>query len=74
MLGSILNQVQSIMQVGLQNVAGLVSRWTKPQSTFHPLSTVADLARTKPQLIAENLLLRQQLIVLNRAIKRLRFT
>ncbi len=74
MLGTILTRVQSIVQVGLQSVAQLVSRWIKPCSTSHPLSTVADLARSKPQLIAENLLLRQQLIVLNRAVKRPRFS
>ncbi|HSH79121.1 MAG TPA: helix-turn-helix domain-containing protein [Herpetosiphonaceae bacterium] len=33
-----------------------------------------DLVRTKPQLIAENALLRQQLIVLNRSVKRPRLT
>jgi len=38
------------------------------------LGAVADLARSKPQLIAENLLLRQQLIVLNRSVKRPRLT
>ena len=73
MLGNILTRVQSIVQVGLESVAQLVSRWNKPCCTSHPLSTVADLARSKPQLIAENLLLRQH-IVLNRAVKRPRFS
>jgi transposase InsO family protein len=52
----------------------VVSRWTKPSSASLPLSTIADLARSKPQLIAENLLLRQQLVVLTRSVKRPRFT
>lgn len=38
------------------------------------MATVTDLARSRPQLIAENLLLRQQLLVLNRTVKRPRFT
>ncbi len=38
------------------------------------IGTLADLARSKPQLIAENLLLRQQLVVLNRSVNRPRFT
>ncbi len=74
MLGRILNRFQSMLQGGLQRVAQLVSHWTKPSSASLPLSAVADLARSKPQLIAENLLLRQQLVVLNRAAKRPRFT
>src|ERR687885_2298494 len=36
--------------------------------------TLADLARTKPELLAENALLRQQLIVLQRRGKRPRCT
>jgi hypothetical protein len=35
---------------------------------------MGDLARSKPQLITENLLLRQQLSVLNRSVKRPHFT
>ncbi len=38
------------------------------------VGTIADLARSKPQLVAENLLLRQQLLVLNRTGKRPRCT
>ena len=59
MLGRILNRVQSMVEGGLQRVVQVVSRWTKPGAASLALSTVADLARSKPQLIAENLLLRQ---------------
>ena len=34
------------------------------------MSTVADLKRSKPELIAENMFLRQQLIVLERQVVR----
>ena len=52
-----------------QSVAEVVSRWTKPCSASFPLSNMADLARSTSQVIAENLLLWQQLLVLNRADK-----
>ena len=74
MLDRILNRLQSLVQGGLQRIIQAVSNWTKPSSDSRPLSSVADLTRSKPQLIAENLLLRQQLVVLNRAVKRPRFT
>ena len=44
--------------------------WTKPLFTSVPLSTLADLGRSKSELIAENALLRQQLIILKRQVKR----
>jgi putative transposase len=47
-------------------------RWTKPATLLE--EAVADLLRTKPELIAENALLRQQLIVLERQVKHPTFT
>ena len=44
--------------------------WTTPLTSSLPLGTLADLARSKSELIAENALLRQQLIILNRQVKR----
>ena len=46
------------------------ARWTKPLRTSLPLSTLTDLGRSKSELIAENALLRQQLIILKRQVKR----
>ncbi len=34
------------------------------------VGTLTDLLRSKPELVAENALLRQQLVVLNRSVKR----
>jgi putative transposase len=45
-------------------------RWIKPPTTSLLLSTFADLTRGKSELLAENALLRQQLIILRRQIKR----
>ncbi len=47
-----------------------VLRWTKPPTTSLLLDTLADLARGKSELLAENALLRHQLIILRRQIKR----
>jgi putative transposase len=45
-------------------------RWTKPLRAPLLLGTLADLGRSKSQLITENALLRQQLIILHRQVKR----
>jgi len=50
------------------------ARWTKPLRTSMPLGTLTDLGKSKSQLIAENALLRQQLLVLRRQVKRPTFT
>ena len=47
---------------------------TRPAAAPLVTGTVADLARTKPELLAENALLRQQLIILQRRVKRPRCT
>jgi len=44
--------------------------WTRPLTTSLLLGTLADLARGKSELVAENALLRQQLIILRRQSKR----
>jgi len=45
-------------------------QWTKPPACSLPLGTLADLARSKAELVVENALLRQQLIILKRQVKR----
>ena len=44
--------------------------WIKPSTTSLLLGTFADITRGKSELLAENALLRQQLIILRRQIKR----
>jgi putative transposase len=44
--------------------------WTKPLTLSLPFGTLTDLVRSKSELMAENALLRQQLIVLKRQVKR----
>src|SRR5213083_1163363 len=45
-------------------------QWTRPFTSSLPLQTLADLGRSKSELVAENALLRQQLIILRRQVKR----
>src|SRR6266702_4771359 len=45
-------------------------RWARPLNTSLLLGTLADLARGKSELVAENALLHQQLIILRRQSKR----
>src|SRR5262245_38755188 len=45
-------------------------RWTRPLKTSLLLGTLADLAREQSELVADNALLRQQLIILRRQVKR----
>ncbi len=44
--------------------------WTKPNTTSLMLRMLTDQARSKSELVAENALLRQQLIILRRQVKR----
>jgi transposase InsO family protein len=54
----------------LEALSSHFARWTKPLGTSLPLSTLTDLGRSKSELIAENALLRHQLIILKRQVKR----
>jgi hypothetical protein len=47
-----------------------IKQWTKPVTTGLVTGILSDTTRSRPDLIAENALLRQQLIVLKRQIKR----
>ena len=44
--------------------------WARPPAVTHVTGTGTDLLRSRAQLLAENALLRQQLIVLRRSVKR----
>ena len=49
---------------------GGIVRWMEPRSTSLLFGTIADLAKGKSELLVENALLRQQLIILHRQVKR----
>src|SRR5215210_4538178 len=44
--------------------------WARPPAVTHAMGTGTDLLRSRAQLLAENALLRQQLIVLRRSVTR----
>jgi putative transposase len=50
-----------------------VLRWIKPPTTSLVVGMLADMTRSKSELLAENALLRQQLIILRRQVKRPNF-
>ena len=54
----------------LDALSSRFTRWTKPLRTSLPLATLTDLGRNKSELVVENALLRQQLIILRRQVKR----
>ncbi len=55
---------------GLYALQERVLRWMKPPTTSLVLGTVAEMTRGKAELLAENALLRHQLIILRRQGKR----
>jgi putative transposase len=66
----LVNWVRQVIHTGVQLLRKQISIRTKPMNVSLVRGSLGDLVRTKPQLVAENALLRQQLIVLNRRIKR----
>ena len=53
----------------LHKLQEYILRWLKPSTASLALGTFADLTRGKAELLAENALLRQQLIILRREVK-----
>ena len=58
----------------LGELSSRIVRWTTPLRTSLPLATLTDLGRSKTELVAENALLRQQLIILRRQVKQPTYT
>ncbi len=67
-----MNPVHRFVDVIVQALRQRVARWTQPASAA--LVQGLDLARNKPEPVAEHLLLRQQLSILNRIGTRSVFT
>jgi hypothetical protein len=67
---AILISIKRLVSICFQALNQCFLSWTKPSHSSLLLGTVADLGRTKSELVAENALLRQQLIVLRRHVKR----
>jgi hypothetical protein len=63
-------EVRQTISIHLDTLNRRFIHWTTLSTQRHPVALGADLARSKPALIAENTLLRQQLIVLQRQVAR----
>jgi putative transposase len=73
-MAGVFTTLQRLKDSCLEALTSRFARWTKPLRASLPLSTLTDLGRSKSELLAENALLRQQLIVLKRQVKRTTFT
>ena len=61
--------IQQCVSLSFHQLQERALRWIKPVTTSFVLGTLADLTRGKAELLAENALLRQQLIILRRQVK-----
>jgi putative transposase len=66
----VLNSLLRLMRICLQLLQHSFRGWIKPSTTSLLLGSLADLARNKSELVAENAFLRKPLIILNRQVKR----
>ncbi len=69
-MARILTHLRRLKNSCLDALSSRLTHWTKPLVTSLPLATLTDLGRSKSELVAENALLRQQLIILRRQVKR----
>jgi hypothetical protein len=66
----ILSHLKRLVGPTVKGLRARFLQWTKPFTSSLPLGTLADFDRSKTELVAENALLRQQLIILKRQVKR----
>src|SRR4051812_26571956 len=74
MLATIFNFGKAIVRKGMQWLNQKLQLWSRPTNGQAVLESVTDLMRPKSELVLENALLRQQLIVLRRQVKRPKMT
>ena len=65
--------IRSIKRFG-DNIKNRIKQWSRPTTTKLAAEALSDLKGSRQDLIAENALLRKQLIVLNRQVKRPQLT
>lgn len=66
----ILSRLKRLVGTSVKVLRARFVQWTKPLTSSLSLGALADLARSKPELVAENAPLRVPLIVLRRQVKR----
>jgi hypothetical protein len=70
MLQQLIQWCTRIIKQGIQWLEQTLQQATKPNTTRVVTGAAVDVLRSKAELIAENALLRQQLVVLRRSVKR----
>src|SRR5215210_3790936 len=70
MLTRCLTWLRQRVQHGVDAIRTRVGQWTKPRPVALAAGLAADLTRSRGELLLENALLRQQLLVLRRMVKR----
>jgi putative transposase len=66
----VLSSLKRLIRLCLDRLHTRYFRWTRSLTPSLLLGTIADLGRSKSELMAENVLLRQQLVILKRQVKR----
>jgi hypothetical protein len=74
MLKTILHFCKTVVMKSLKWVEHQLQQWTKPATASSGLAIAKDMLRSKSELVLENTLLRQQVIVLQRQVKRPKLT
>jgi putative transposase len=69
-MGCVFTSIKQRIRSSYRTLQTYFSRWIKPSTTSLVLGTLVDLTRGKSELLAENALLRHQLTILRRQIKR----
>ena len=69
-VNSVLLYLKRLIRLCLDRLHTRFVQWTRPFTPSLLLGIIADLGRSKSDLMAENALLRQQLIILRRQVKR----
>jgi hypothetical protein len=70
MLAQLLRRVTRGGRAALQSLAHRLAAVTKPKAPAPLTGALADLVHSKPELVAENAMLRQQHLLLRRSVKR----
>lgn len=68
------SQIWNACRSLFNHVKETIKTWTKPANVTLAIGALTDLSRSKTDLLVENTMLRQQLIVLKRSVKRPKFT
>src|SRR5437763_1703380 len=70
MFTELFTRIKRTIRTGWQQLQQKVLRWTTPTKASASMGMLGDMTRSKSELILENALLRQQLIVVSRHVKR----